>query len=170
MDIVEKSAPVMMTRRPFRDEERVWLHELGHVVLWPLDQVAMDLAGTAASGSRERELAGAAVFRALEPVTGRVTAALFRAAGRVRANSLIPDRTDWVLPRSGFERALELVPFENTVPLQHLHKPCLTYTLLGNRLGLKLGNASPEEQERALHILAKDLRAASAEIKPQTNK
>jgi len=57
VDMVEKSALVLMSRRPFRDEERVLVHELVHIVLWPLDQVAMDLAGTAATGSREREMA-----------------------------------------------------------------------------------------------------------------
>lgn len=33
----------------------------------------------------------------------------------------------------------------------------LTWQNLGNRLGLKLGNTSPEEQEHALQILARDL-------------
>jgi len=46
----------------------------------------------------------------------------------------------------------------------------LTWQNLGNRLGLALGYASPEEQERALHNLAKDLRATRAKAQPKINK
>lgn len=207
VDDVEKSALVLMSRHPFRNEERVLVHELVHVMLWPLDQAAMDLAGTAPPGSRERELAEALVFRALEPVTEQVTAALFRASGRkldstwaaleeearprikalpsgaawglgsgdgadaqrdagvpdgearvgieevwarieaatgqtfrqirggeftyeVKGNSLVPDRTNRVLSRSDFERALEFVPLKSTVPVQHLQGPSYLYAIL----------------------------------------
>ena len=44
----------------------------------------------------------------------------------------------------------------------------LTWQNLGNRLGLKLGNASPEAQERALRILAKDMHAELHNLPPQT--
>lgn len=48
----------------------------------------------------------------------------------VRGRSLVPDRTNRVLPRSDFERALELVPLENTVPLQSLQGPSYLYAIL----------------------------------------
>lgn len=37
----------------------------------------------------------------------------------------------------------------------------LTWQNLGNRLGLQLGRAAPEEQERAMHILADALRKST---------
>ena len=44
------------------------MHELVHVVLWPLDMAAMDLVEAIGSdGSPAREFARSAVFRALEP-------------------------------------------------------------------------------------------------------
>jgi hypothetical protein len=42
----------------------------------------MDLAEVSPADSQERELSQTVVFRALEPVTEQVTAALFRAAGQ----------------------------------------------------------------------------------------
>ncbi|HEX7002653.1 MAG TPA: hypothetical protein VF168_00490 [Trueperaceae bacterium] len=206
VDEVEKSALVLMSRRPFRDEEQVLLHELVHVVLWPLDRAAMDLVETAPQNSRERELGEAMIFRALEPVTEQLTAALLRASGvgvrpawaaleeeakprlahlpgtaewgldqaevlevreelvvssrqgvgieqvweriersagepfrqlrggkftyEVRGNALLPDRTNRQLARSQFERALELVPLENTAAVQHLQGPSYIYAIL----------------------------------------
>jgi len=44
IDDVSKTALVLLSKHPFRDEEQVLLHELLHVVLWPLDRAAMDLA------------------------------------------------------------------------------------------------------------------------------
>lgn len=43
---------------------------------------------------------------------------------------LVPDRVNFNLPRSDFEKALELVPFGNTVPLQHLRGPSYLYAIL----------------------------------------
>jgi hypothetical protein len=54
---------------------------------------------------------------------GRFTFAVF-------GNSLIPDRTDRVLARSQFERALERMPVRNTVPLQDLQGPSYLYAIL----------------------------------------
>ncbi|HEX7022422.1 MAG TPA: hypothetical protein VF171_06155 [Trueperaceae bacterium] len=83
VDPVAKEALILMARTPFRNEEQTLLHELVHVVLWPLDQACMDLAeGVGEPGSREQELAKSMVFRALEPVTEQVTQALLRASGR----------------------------------------------------------------------------------------
>lgn len=98
VDDVSKTALVLMTERPFRDEEQVLLHELLHVVLWPLDRAAMDLAEAAPAGSRERELGETMVFRALEPVTEQLTAALLRAAGRA------VEPAWWALEREADER------------------------------------------------------------------
>ncbi len=36
-------------------------------------------------------------------------------------DDLIPDRTDWAIPRSHLQEALDLVPLRNTVPVQHLY-------------------------------------------------
>lgn len=64
-------------------EEETIVHELVHVVLWPLDIAAMDLTeavGPAASPARD--FARSTVFRALEPVTEQLTRALLSASGR----------------------------------------------------------------------------------------
>lgn len=82
VDPVHKSALLLLSRTPFRDEEETIVHELVHVVLWPLDTVAMDLVEvTGPSGSPAREFAQSSVFRALEPVTEQLARALLAARG-----------------------------------------------------------------------------------------
>lgn len=51
----------------------------------------------------------------------------------VTEGSLIPDRTNQIIPRSHFEQAAELLPFESTVPLQHLRGPSYIYAVLMDR-------------------------------------
>jgi hypothetical protein len=101
VDDVSKTALVLMTKRPFRNEEQVLLHELLHVVLWPLDRTAMDLAEVAPKGGREHELGTTMVFRALEPVTEQLTAALLMAAGKEIEPAW------WALEREAAERMAE---------------------------------------------------------------
>lgn len=101
VDDVAKAALVLMTRRPFRNEEQVLLHELLHVVLWPVDRAAIDLAEAAPEGSRERELGETMVFRALEPVTEQLTVALLKAAGKPTEPAW------WALEREAVERLTE---------------------------------------------------------------
>jgi hypothetical protein len=48
----------------------------------------------------------------------------------IRAGCLIPDRTNRQLPRSNFEKAFDLVPLENTVPLQRLQGPSYIFAVL----------------------------------------
>lgn len=72
-----------------------------------------------------------------------------------------PEPTHLRAFRTGWKRGANKEPYSPRV------LETLTWQNLGNRLGLKLGHASPEEQERALHILAKDLRGTRA--KPQPN-
>lgn len=43
---------------------------------------------------------------------------------------LRPDTTNYNLPRSDVEKALELMPVQNTVPLQHLRGPSYLYAIL----------------------------------------
>lgn len=82
VDPVHRSALLLLADEPFRDEEETIVHELVHVVLWPLDMVAMDLTEvTGPEGSAAREFARSAVFRALEPVTEQLTRALLAARG-----------------------------------------------------------------------------------------
>lgn len=79
---VHKTALLLLSDAPFRDEEETIVHELVHVVLWPLDMAAMDLVETVGpDGSSAREFARSAVFRALEPVAEQLTVALLRAKG-----------------------------------------------------------------------------------------
>ncbi len=82
VDPVHRTALLLLSEEPFRDEEETIVHELVHVVLWPLDTAAMDLAEvTGPEGSAMREFARSTVFRALEPVTEQLTRALLRARG-----------------------------------------------------------------------------------------
>jgi hypothetical protein len=46
---------------------------------------------------------------------------------------LIPSTTNWRIPRGHFEEALELVPLENTVPVQHLYGPSYIFAVLMDR-------------------------------------
>lgn len=48
-------------------------------------------------------------------------------------SALFPDRTEWQIPRSHWSQALELVPLENTVPVQHLFGPSYIYAILMDR-------------------------------------
>jgi hypothetical protein len=44
--------------------------------------------------------------------------------------SLRPDRTNWTIPKTHFDRALELVPLDNTRVVQHLFGPSYIYAVL----------------------------------------
>ena len=82
VDPVHKTAFLLLSDTPFRNEEKTIVHELMHVILWPLDMAAMDLVeAVGPDGSPAREFARSAVFRALEPVTEQLAAALLRAPG-----------------------------------------------------------------------------------------
>jgi hypothetical protein len=43
---------------------------------------------------------------------------------------VLPDRTNQQIPKSHFEKALALLPLENTVPIQHLRGPSYIYAIL----------------------------------------
>lgn len=44
--------------------------------------------------------------------------------------ALVPDRTDWSIPRKHFEAALDLVPLASTVAVKHLYGPSYIYAVL----------------------------------------
>ena len=48
----------------------------------------------------------------------------------VVGNNVVLDRTNRVLHISKFEKAYELVPLENTKPVQHLQGPSYLYAIL----------------------------------------
>ena len=48
----------------------------------------------------------------------------------VSGNTVIPDRTNRMFPRSQFEEAFTLVPLKNTVPLQHLQGPSYIFAIM----------------------------------------
>ena len=48
----------------------------------------------------------------------------------IAGNVLIPSRTNRQIPRSQFEKALNLMPARNTVPLHHLQGPSYLYAIL----------------------------------------
>jgi hypothetical protein len=48
----------------------------------------------------------------------------------VKSGCVAPDRTNRLIPRSHFERAWEMVPLENTVPVQSLQGPSYIYAIL----------------------------------------
>ena len=48
----------------------------------------------------------------------------------VSGNSVIPDRTNRIFPRSQFEEAFSLVPLKNTVPVQHLQGPSYMFAIM----------------------------------------
>ena len=48
----------------------------------------------------------------------------------VDGNHLTLDRTNWNIPRSHIEEALDLVPLKNTVVVQHLFAPSYIYAIL----------------------------------------
>lgn len=43
---------------------------------------------------------------------------------------LRPSTTDWVIPKAHFAEALDLVPLQNTAPVQHLYGPSYVYAVL----------------------------------------
>jgi hypothetical protein len=43
---------------------------------------------------------------------------------------LVPDRTDWAIPRKHLAEVLDLVPLANTVAVQHLYGPSYIYAVL----------------------------------------
>jgi hypothetical protein len=43
---------------------------------------------------------------------------------------VVPDRTNQQIPKSHFEKALVLLPLENTVRIQHLRGPSYIYAIL----------------------------------------
>ena len=43
---------------------------------------------------------------------------------------VIPDRTNQQIPKSHFEDAFQLLPLENTVPVQHLRGPSYIFAIL----------------------------------------
>ena len=44
--------------------------------------------------------------------------------------ALVPDRTDWAIPRKHLAEALDVVPLANTVAVQHLYGPSYVYAVL----------------------------------------
>ena len=48
----------------------------------------------------------------------------------VKSGSIVPDRTNRLIPRAHFERAWEMVPLANTVPVQSLQGPSYLYAIL----------------------------------------
>jgi hypothetical protein len=48
----------------------------------------------------------------------------------VQHGHLIPDRTSRQIPRSNFEKALELVPLSTTKEIQHLQGPSYIFAVL----------------------------------------
>ena len=48
----------------------------------------------------------------------------------VSGNTVIPDRTNRIFPRSNFEKAFDLVPLENTTQVQHLQGPSYIYAIM----------------------------------------
>lgn len=48
----------------------------------------------------------------------------------VRGSILVPNRTNQSIPRSHFEKAAELLPLKNTVPVQDLRGPSYIYAIL----------------------------------------
>lgn len=98
-----------------------------------VEQITVELFHAA---DRERDMAEVpdigVVWRRIEAAAGQ-TFRQIRGGEftyEVRGNSLSPDRTDRMLPRSHFGRALELVPLEDTVPVQHLQGPSYIYAIL----------------------------------------
>jgi hypothetical protein len=48
----------------------------------------------------------------------------------IAAGHVVPDRTNHRIPKSHFEQALNLVPLQNTTPVQHLRGPSYIYAIL----------------------------------------
>lgn len=48
----------------------------------------------------------------------------------VKGNYIKLSTTNYNVAKSTFEKALEFVPFENTVPIQHLSAPSYLYAIL----------------------------------------
>jgi hypothetical protein len=48
----------------------------------------------------------------------------------IQGNSVVPDRTNRSIARSQFEKALEIVPLDDTTSIQHLQGPSYIYAIL----------------------------------------
>ena len=48
----------------------------------------------------------------------------------IRGNQVVPDRTNQNIPKSHFEKAFDLLPLENTVPIQNLRGPSYIFAIL----------------------------------------
>lgn len=48
----------------------------------------------------------------------------------VRGSSVVPEGINQNIPRADFEKALELLPLDNTVPVQNLRGPSYIYAIL----------------------------------------
>ena len=48
----------------------------------------------------------------------------------VAGGHVIPDRTYQQIPKSHFEEALDYLPLQNTLPVQHLRGPSYIYAIL----------------------------------------
>src|SRR5262245_23653549 len=49
---------------------------------------------------------------------------------RLTDSGLVPDTTDWVIPRTHLAQGLERVPLRNTTPVQDLFGPSYIYAIL----------------------------------------
>lgn len=52
---------------------------------------------------------------------------------KVKGNAIKLSTTNYNIAKSTFEKALEFVPLENTVPVQHLSAPSYLYAILMDR-------------------------------------
>lgn len=52
---------------------------------------------------------------------------------QIIGNGLKLSTTNHIINRSVFEKAIELLPIENTVPLQHLRAPSYLYAILTDK-------------------------------------
>ncbi len=68
VDPVRRAALLLLADATFRDEEETTLHELVHLVLWPLDTTAMDLVEVLGPEDRPaRDFARWNLFRSSSP-------------------------------------------------------------------------------------------------------
>jgi hypothetical protein len=80
----------------------------------------------------QRRIVPDAVWRRIEMQAGQI----FRQirgqpfSYQVVGSAVRPSSTDRLISRTQFERALELVPLQNTVPVQHLMGPSYIYAIL----------------------------------------
>ena len=48
----------------------------------------------------------------------------------IQGDQIVLSRTNWSIPRTHIEKALDLAPLESTVPVQHLFGPSYIYALI----------------------------------------